>query len=126
MSLRLTQEWVEWIDDFLPTITQDKVRYDLGLVLNPENGAPAVVLTFFAPGPLLGTTMHSIAILPNPGNVAQENIQQVLRGMVEALAQERTKQLTQMAQGAGPPGGPGTSGPGGPPLGPNGSGLIGL
>ncbi len=107
MTLRLTDKWAGWIEEDLPPLLLgDKVEYELIPGLGQQG--PAMLIVFYAPGPLLGTMMHAMSEVPNPGAITKENLAGVLRGMVDMLAQERTKQLSQ--GGSGPIPHPSTNG----------------
>lgn len=101
MTLRLTDKWVGWIEEDLPILLLgDQVEYEL--IPGVGQQGPAMLIIFYAPGPILGTTMHAMAEVPNPGGINQEALGGVLRGLVDMLAQERTNQLRQAAQAPSP------------------------
>lgn len=110
-TLRVSDRWIEWIEETLPGLALgDQITYEVTFILAevaPGQQAPAMLLTLFCPGVVLGTTSHTIAILPNPGGATKEGLTNILTGMVEQIRQERTRILSEMARGGNPmPDGP--------------------
>lgn len=91
MSLRVTDDWATWIEEALPTLVMgNPTRYDMTLVISEQG--PAIIVVLFSPGIIIGSTMHSVAVVPNPGGVTKETLEHILTGMVGALADERSRQ----------------------------------
>lgn len=93
MTLRLSTKLATWIDEELPPLLLgDKAEFELVIAMGPQG--PLVIVTLFAPGPVLGSTMLAVAQMENPAAVTKEGINQMLAGLIRMLADERTKQLS--------------------------------
>jgi len=106
MNLRLSDEWIGWIEETLPTLAttllgEERVRYEMTMMMTEQG--PAMVVILFAPGVLLGTMTQSVAVCPNPAVVTQEGLEGIVKGLVEGLAAERTRQI-QIGPQEAPPG----------------------
>ncbi len=109
-SLRVSTKIGTWIDEALPGLAMgEQIEWEMTPTMTPQGPAFAIVL--FTPGMLLGTTVHSVAVLANPLALTEDGVQQVLGGMLEALRQERGKATISNPAPNGQPQGP--VGPGG-------------
>ena len=114
MTLRLSTKLAEWVEEDLPPMLMgDKIEFELSVELHPQAG-PVCMVIFFAPGPLLGTTILAASQLENPAQITRDGLTQVLAGMLKMVSDERTKQLSPGGMGTqtihptnGAPGAPG-------------------
>lgn len=77
---------------------REEVSYDLAIV--PTDKGASLYVTFWMNGAILGTIINSSSFLVNPPLVTQDNINELVRNIVEALRAERSTQLMSIQNGA--------------------------
>ena len=97
MRKRLTNRLVDMLNAAFTRLALDK-ELDWDVVMTPTPDGPIAIVYGFQPGALLGTHVWGQVIVPAPADVTQENMDEVVTTLLEALAQTRSAQLAPVAE----------------------------
>lgn len=101
MSHRLTNRIEKWVDDAVERYALgDNITWDCTFAMTQEG--PQMLMAFFLPGALLGTTVQSVAVLQNVSNASEGDIEQVVQDTIEQLRQGRSEQTKGVPQQESP------------------------
>lgn len=70
----------------------DDIVWDTGVVLHPEQG-PMHVLTLNMPSAIVGSVIHSTAIIPSLIHVTEADLDKTIPELIENMRQQRTEML---------------------------------
>lgn len=97
MSHRITTRVEEWTETALEEqALNDRVTWDGAFAMTPEG--PQMLMVFFMPGAVLGTTVQTVVVLQNVSVVTELDITETVRNVLERLRQERSNQVTGESQ----------------------------
>lgn len=104
MRKRMSVRLVEMVNESLNKVAHEQ-DLDWDVIIGLDENGPIAVLVVELGGALLGTKVWGRAMIPNPAGLAREDVDDAVRNVLEALAQQREKQV-----GAAPPNGMGSGG----------------
>lgn len=94
MTTRLTRLVEAWVEDAIVKHSNgDKITWDVAIVATEQG--PGLLFVTFMSGAILGTMIHSQAVIGNPAVITEADVDRMVSQMAEALRAERSKQLTQ-------------------------------
>lgn len=92
MSYRLTDQIARWVETAVNKHDAgEQIAWDISLAPAP-NGV-AVLVVVLTPGAVLNTVIHTAHILQSPSVVTEDDLDDLIRKMIEALRAERSRAL---------------------------------
>lgn len=93
MPSRLSEKIAPWIEKAVDAHRGgDAVHWEMALHQLPTGGFGLAVVSMI-PGAILGSFIHSVTIVGNPMGMVETEADEMVRGMIENLRTERSKQL---------------------------------
>lgn len=94
MSHRLTVQVEDWVEKGIAKhALGDKVTWDCTFAMTQDG--PTMLLAFFLPGAILGTTVQSMVVLQNVPNATEADLDRVVQDTLENLRQGRSEQMSE-------------------------------
>lgn len=95
MSHRITSILEPWIDAAVVKWGRgEKIRWEISLMPGPD-GQPLIVAFFWLPGAVLGTQVNGSAVIPDPVNITEDQIDEMVQAFLTELRNARAAQTQQ-------------------------------
>lgn len=93
MPNRLSDKIAPWIEKAVDAHRGgDSVHWEMSLH-QLQTGGFGLAIVALLPGALLGSFIHSVSIIGNPMGMTETEASEMVRGMIENLRNERSRQL---------------------------------